>query len=194
MKIKKNFFLALFAMGINASFAQPKGLSVGDIAPDFKATSQDGSLISLKKELKNGPVVLFFYRGSWCPYCNKQMAQLQDSLKFIKAKGASIIGVTPETNESMKKILKNSAASFPLISDTGTEIMNLYDVSFKLDAPTVERYKKYNIDLTAANGNSENKLPVPATYIIGVDGKIKFVYFNTDYKMRASVAEIISHL
>lgn len=60
MKIKKNFFLALFAMGINASFAQPKGLSVGDIAPDFKATSQDGSLISLKKELKNGPVVLFF--------------------------------------------------------------------------------------------------------------------------------------
>lgn len=177
-----------------ASFAQPKGLKVGDKAPLFSARNHDGKLIRLRDVLKTGPVVLFFYRGSWCPYCNKQMAQLQDSLKFIIAKRASVIGITPETDASMNTILAKSGASFPLIHDGNYHIMNSYDVSFTLDSATVTKYKKYNIELDKANGNADNVLPVPATYIIGKDGRIKFAYFNPDYRYRVSVAEILMHL
>ena len=176
------------------SSAQPKGLKVGDKAPGFSVKSHDGKIIKLRNELKKGPVVLFFYRGSWCPYCNKQMAQIQDSLKFISAKGASVIGITPETDSSMNTIVKKSGATFPLLHDNNYHIMNSYGVSFKVDTATLTKYKKYNIHIDQSNGNMDNILPVPATYIIGRDGKINFVYFNPDYRYRVSVAEILTHL
>lgn len=176
------------------SLAQPTGLKEGDRAPLFTAKTHSGNTIRLKSLLKKGPVVLFFYRGSWCPYCNKQMAQLQDSINYIIRKGGSVVGITPETEVSMNKIILKSKASFPLIHDKEYHIMKAYDVSFTVDTATISKYKKYNIDLEKSNGNTQYVLPVPATYVIGTNGIIKFVYFNKDYTKRASVSEILTHL
>lgn len=172
----------------------PKGINVNDTAPVFSAKDQNGKTVSLAEELKKGPVVLVFYRGQWCPYCNKHLKKLEDSLSLITAKGASLITVTPEKPENISKTIEKTKASYSILFDDGLKIMKSYDVAFTVDEKTVEKYKGYGIDFTQANGANGASLPVPALYIIGKDGKISYRYFDVNYSKRASVAEILSHL
>lgn len=172
----------------------PEGLKVGDAAPEFSGTDQNGKKISLKDALKNGDVVVLFYRGQWCPYCNKQLSHFSDSLQLLTAKGATLLAITPETAENVKRTVAKTKTSFPVIEDEGLAIMKSYKVSFAVDEKTVTKYKGYGIDFDKANGSNGANLPVPATYIIGKDGKIKYVFFNTDYKKRASVQDILNNL
>jgi len=174
--------------------AYPQGLKVGDKAPEFNAEDQDGKAVSLKKALEKGPVIVLFYRGQWCPFCNKQLSHYNDSLALLTQKGATIFAVTPETAENVKKTVTKTKAAFSIIEDKGLTIMNSYNVSFAVDEKTVEKYKGYGIDFDKANGNNGANLPVPATYIIGQDGLVKYVFFNTDYRKRASVKELLDNL
>ncbi len=171
-----------------------KGLNINDKAPDFKAKDQTGKKISLAKQIKNGSVVVIFYRGQWCPYCNKQLKALEDSLSLLTAKGASVIGVSPEKPENITKTIEKTKASFPIVHDKGLKIMKAYDVSFGVDAATVEKYKGYGIDFEQANGTNGANLPVPAVYIINKEGKITYRFFDTDYRKRPSVAELLNNL
>jgi peroxiredoxin len=173
----------------------PKGLNINDMAPGFIAKSQDGKTISLKDQLKNGPVVLVFYRGQWCPYCNRQLKKLEDSLSIITGKGASLIAVTPEKPESISETIEKTKASYPILFDEGLKIMKSYDVAFAIDEKTIEKYKGYGIDFIKANGEMNGaNLPVPAIYVINKEGKIVFRHFDKNYTKRASVAEILEHL
>ncbi len=173
---------------------QPKGLSVNDKAPDFATVDQSGNKINLAETYKKGNVVLIFYRGQWCPYCNKQMMQLQDSLSLIKDKGATVIAVTAEKPENISKTVAKTKASFPIVHDEKLAIIKQYDVAFAVDAKTVEMYKKYGIDFEQSNGSNGANLPVPAVYIINKEGKIVYKFFNKDYTKRATVKEILSYL
>ncbi|MBE7175827.1 MAG: AhpC/TSA family protein [Mucilaginibacter polytrichastri] len=171
------------------------GLKTGDKAPDFSAADQNGKTINLQSELrKSKAVVLFFYRGEWCPFCNKHIQQLQDSLQLLKQKGATVIGVSPETAQGLKKTSAKTGATFPILSDRENRIMKAYQVDYVMEPGLVTQYKTYGIDLSKANGNDKNMLPVPATYIIGKDGTISFVHFDKDYKKRASAKTLLSHL
>lgn len=198
--IKKSTLLFSFLLIVSSFvFAQtetvyPDGLKVGDMAPDFNAKDQNGKTISLKQALKNGPVVMLFYRGQWCPFCNKQLSRFSDSLFQLTAKGASLLAITLENAENVKKTIEKTKASFPVIEDEGLAIMKLYKVNFAVDENTITKYKGYGIDFDKANGSNGANLPVPATYIIGQNGKIKYVFFNTDYRKRASVQEILNNL
>lgn len=186
------FFVVFMAVQLSANAQQ--ALEVGTKAPDFKGTDQSGKVISLAKLLTNGDVVVLFYRGYWCPYCNKQLSQLNDSLAFITNKGASVIAIAPETAENVQKTIGKTKVNFSVLSDAGMEIMKSYKVNFAVDEKTVERYKGYGIDFNQVNGNNGANLPVPATYIIGKDGKIKYAFYNPDYRKRTSVQELINHL
>lgn len=171
------------------------GLTKGDTAPAFTAKDNTGKSIDLKTLLKSHKsVVLFFYRGEWCPYCNKHIQQLQDSLQLLSAKGAYVIAVTPETNEGINKTIRKTHASFSIIQDKGYQIMKDYSVNYVLDDATVAKYKTYGLDLNKSNGNADHVLPVPATYIINQSGKIAFVHFNKDYTKRASVNDMLQVL
>ncbi len=185
--------LLVIAFIINAQDG-PKGLNVNVAAPSFSAKDQNGKTVSLNEELKKGQVVLVFYRGQWCPYCNKHLKKLEDSLSLITAKGAILITITPEKPENISKTIEKTKASYSILFDDGLKIMKSYDVAFAVDEKTVEKYKGYGIDFTKANGENGDNLPVPALYIIGMDGKIAYRYFDTDYSKRASVAEILAHL
>ena len=198
--MKKIFsLLSCIIMVSTIAFAQsvtvyPEGLKVGDTAPDFKVKDNDGKDISLKKALKKGPVVMLFYRGQWCPYCNKQLSHFNDSLAMITAKGASVLAITPETPENVKKTVEKTKSAFPIVEDEGLAIMKMYKVNFAVDEKTITKYKGYGIDFEKANGANGANLPVPATYVIGKDGKIKYAFFNVDYKKRASVQDILDNL
>jgi peroxiredoxin len=172
----------------------PQGIKVNDKAPNFIAKDQSGKKVSLKNELKNGSVVLVFYRGQWCPYCNKQLKALQDSLSLIKEKGATLMAISPEKPANIAKTVEKTTATYAVLFDDRLKIMKSYDVAFSVDSTTIEKYKTYGIDFYDANGSNGATLPVPAVYIINKDGIIIFKHFDPDYRKRVTVKEILSYL
>jgi peroxiredoxin len=170
------------------------GLLIGEKAPVFSGINQDGEELTLTELVEKGPVVLIFYRGYWCPYCNKHLSEIQDSLNLILHKGASVIAISPEKNEFVNKSVRQTKASFSILSDSNYLIMKKYKVDYKVATMKVMAYKLFKMDINKANGDNSNILPVPATYIIGADGKIKWIHFNPEYKKRANIKEIILNL
>ena len=195
--MRKQFFLLLgiiFSFFVEAQ-EKPEGLFINSKAPDFKATDQYGNEIRLKDVLKDSLVVLIFYRGQWCPYCNKQLKKLEDSLQLIKDKRAKLIAVTPEKNEYISKTIEKTKASYSLLYDKEMKIMKAYAVAFEVDDRTVSRYKNADIDLATANGQKDKVyLPVPAVYIINKEGTIVYRFFEADYKKRPFVKDILENL
>ncbi|MBW0178540.1 peroxiredoxin-like family protein [Sediminibacterium sp.] len=194
MKYLLTAVVVLFSLGLKAQTSEPAGLKVGDTAPMFNGIDMNGKTFSLESALKKGDVVLMFYRGQWCPYCNKQMSQMNDSLSMITGKGATVVAISPEIQENVVKTVEKTKASFPVISDVQMKIMKDYQVNFAVPQATIDRYKNFGIDFNVVNGGNGANLPVPATYVIGKNGKIKYVFFNPDYRKRASVKEIASYL
>jgi len=191
----KKFLLLIITLLFTIQAFSQTALIVGDRAPEFIATDNSGHTINLKVLLKsNKAVVLFFYRGQWCPYCNKQIMHLQDSLQLLTAKGAYVIGVTPETNENIGKTLEKTKASFSIIQDQNYKIMKAFNVNYVVDDKMFGKLKGYGIDLEKNNGNADHVLPVPATYIIDNTGKIIFAHFDKDYTKRPSVSSLLAAL
>lgn len=174
--------------------AQSGNLEVGDKAIPFEAADQHGKMISLQSQLERGKVIVLFYRGFWCPFCNKQLSDFQDSISLFKAKNAQIIAITPEAPVYVKKTIEKTGAGFKILHDKNYTIMNKYGVAFTLDAAATNRMKKVNIDLAAINENNQAQLPVPAVFIINQQGIIEYVFFNPNYRVRPSVKELLEHL
>ena len=173
----------------------PEGLFINSKAPDFKAKDQNGKEVHLKDLLKNGKVVLIFYRGQWCPYCNKFLKKLEDSLQLIKDKGATIIAITPELPENITKTVEKTSAVYSILYDEGLKIMKAYDVEFEVPENTLTRYRNAGIKIDENNGTKNgNFLPIPATYIIDKESTITYRFFQADYKKRPSVQEILNNL
>lgn len=179
-----------------SGFAQeaPEGLFINSKAPDFKGKDQNGQDIRLKDLLKQGKVVLVFYQGYWSPSCNRMLRQLEDSLQAIQSKGATIIAVTPEKPDSIARTIEKTKAGFSILHDEGLKIMKAYEVDYEVPENTVTRYRNTGIDLEKINGKDWKFLPVPAVYIIDKDSNIAYRFFNTDYRKRPTIQEIIKNL
>lgn len=191
----KKLLLIVFTLAFCLHLSAQTGLKQGEKAPEFIGFDNSGKKLDLKHLLKDHKaVVLFFYRGQWCPYCNKQISRLQDSLKLLTAKGAYVVGVTPETGENINKTIGKTHASFSIIQDKGYTIMKAYGVNYVVDPEMYAKLKGYGIDLEKNNGNTDHVLPVPATYVIDRSGKIVYVHFDKDYTKRASVSAILNAL
>jgi peroxiredoxin len=174
---------------------EAQGLPVGIKAPDFSAVDQNGNVFKLSDQFRNGPVVIVFYRGYWCPVCDKHLGKLQDSLKLIEAAGAKVIAISPEKPEYLEKMADKTGAKFQLLYDDGYKIADAYDVTFKPGASTLLIYNTVlNANLKETHSDDSQRLPIPATYIIGQDGKIIWRQFDPDYKKRSTVKEILDVL
>lgn len=174
---------------------EAKGITVGIEAPKFSAIDADNKLFSLYEALKNGPVVMIFYRGFWCPVCNKHLGQIQDSLKLIEEKGAKVIAISPEKPEYLDVMEEKSGAEFTLLYDEGYKIADAYDVTFKPSATSLFTYNTFlGAKLKKTHSDESQRLPIPATYIISTDGKIAWRQFDPDYKKRSTVAAILKAL
>ena len=192
-KLAAILLLTIVVFTANAQDA-PEGLFINSKAPDFKGKDQFGKEIRLKDAIKQGKVVLVFYRGHWCPFCNRQLKKLEDSLQFIKDKGATIIAVSPEKPESVSKTIDKTKAEYSVLYDEGLKIMKAYEVDYEVQENTITRYRNTGIDLEKTNGKDWKFLPVPAVYIIDKEGKITYRFFDADYKKRPSVQEILKNL
>src|SRR5512133_838263 len=173
----------------------PVGLKVGDKAPDFTGYDQTGKQVELKKLLTQGPIILFFYRGKWCPVCSRYLNNYQDSLKVLTDQGFNVVAITPESIENVEQTVKLHSLTFTVIYDCQEKIMKDYDVMFSVTKEYQDKILSgLSIDIAKNNGRDAARLPVPATYIINRDGIIVAVQFDPDYKNRASVKWMLKNL
>lgn len=180
--------------GIEVETLQP-GLKIGNLAPDFEGIDQDGKKRKLSEMIQEGPVVVNFFRGSWCPSCYKHLKSIRDSLDFITATGAQIIMISPEEKESLDAFAKKKGFAFPMITDEGLDIMNSYKVTFQVTEKYQKKIKTFLFtDIAANNAIKQAALPVPATYIIGKDQKIIAMQYDPRYSNRMSPTAIINAL
>lgn len=177
------------------SAEEVSGLEIGDKVKNFKATDQKGDQFNLKKTLAKGPVVVVFYRGQWCPICNRHLAQLQDSLRLVTEKGGYLVAVSPEKPEYLVQTKKKTGAEFTLLHDEDYAISDLFEVTFKPDEETIVMLRDMlDADLKAAHSDDTQRLPVPATFIIDQNREIVWRQVDPDYRNRSSVKEILHNL
>ena len=202
--IKQNvlivFILLAFMSSISAqvniqALDALKGLQVGDEAPVFHLENQDEEVVYLEDKLKEGPVVLVFYRGQWCPICNRHLGRFQDSLSLINNLDASVIAISPEQPEYLYTMKEKVDLEFDLLYDQGYFVASEYGLLFDPGESLRNRYDKMlNANFEEAHQDERGLLPIPATFIIGQDGKILWRQFDPNYKNRSSVLEIIEAL
>ena len=169
-------------------------VKTGDRAPDFTLPGAAGQPVSLSARLAAGPVVLLFYRGAWCPYCNIELRAYQHALGRIADLGASLIAVTPETpDNSLSTVAKHNLA-FDVVSDVGQGTIADYGLLFDLPDPLVTVYRDFSIDLPKSNGENAWRLPVAAGYVIAADGTVRLHHVDVDYTKRLDPEDAIRAL
>lgn len=177
-----------------ASSLPDPGIKVGEKAPDFTLKNAFGEEISLKDELKKGPVVLVFYRGAWCPFCNMHLHALQKSLPQFKKYGAQLITITPQTPDKSAQQIGKDGYPFQVLSDLDSQVMKDYQLYFELPDDLVAVYKSHDLDIEAFNGPGRNVLPVPGSFVIDKNGVVRAMQARTDYTLRMEPATIIEAL
>ncbi len=182
----------LLSYGIDTTEQIPEGLKIGDRAPEFRTFDADGERVVLNELLEEGPLLIFFYRGHWCPVCDKTLARYADSLGQVRDKGITPLAVTPETSSNVDSMREKSGIAVRVIPDSSHRIMKDYGVLFRVTEGYQEKIReKLGSDIASNNADEEAYLPVPATYLIDRDGKVTWRHFDPDYHERASVQEIL---
>ncbi|WP_175690569.1 peroxiredoxin-like family protein [Burkholderia anthina] len=179
------------AEDLAASGITEKALKAGARAPVFELPDAEGRPVRLNELLKDGPVVLVFYRGQWCPFCNLTLAALQRVLPEIREAGATLVAVSPQTPQSTAATVKASAIDFPVLSDMGNHVARSFGLVFLLAADMRPIYRDLGADLPDFNGDASYELPLAATYVIGKDRRVAYAFVDSDYTRRLEPAEIV---
>ncbi len=200
---KKNFELKadehkkkIYKEGIEAvveSGIVENALNVGDRAPNFELNNALGEPVKLYDYLEKGKVILTWYRGGWCPYCNLTLHQLQQELPNFEANGANLLALTPELPDKSMTTAEKHELKFEVLSDIGNKIAREYGIVFKLTDDVADAYNE-SFGVNEYNGDDSNELPLAATYIIGQDGTIEYAFLDADYRNRAEPAELTEFL
>lgn len=179
---------------LRQSHLSEKAFKVGDKMPDFSLPDAHGKIVKLKDLLKNGPAIITFYRGSWCPYCNLQLNSYQQHLAEFRSKGASLIAITPEKPDLTVLTEEKKKLEFSVLTDNSNKYASKLGLVFEVNEELKKLYTQFGIDLEKSQGNAEWKLPIPATYIVSKKGKIIYAFIDVDYTKRADPKDLIQVL
>jgi peroxiredoxin len=174
-----------------ASGQAQRAKKAGEVAPEFTLTDPDGKPVSSRDLLAKGPLVVSFYRGVWCPYCNLELQALQDALPEIAARGASLVAISPQTAPNSRKSQRDNKLGFPILSDVRSDVADAFGIRFALPGDLVALYKSFKNDLPTFNDDPSWVLPMPARYVIGRDGVIAYAEVNPDYTHRPDPSELL---
>jgi len=177
-----------------ASGAAGEARKAGDKAPAFTLNDPDGNAVSSAALLAKGPLVVSFYRGVWCPYCNMELQALQEALPAFQALGANLVAISPQTAVNSRKSVRQNALGFPILSDTHNDVAAAFGLRFALPDYLVELYHGLKNDLPSFNGDPSWTLPMPARYVIGQDGTILYAEVNPDYTRRPEPEDMLPAL
>ncbi len=174
-----------------ASGQAGRALKAGDKAPSFTLNDPDGKPVSSADLLAQGPLILSFYRGVWCPYCNMELLALQETLPAFRAAGASLVAISPQTAPNSRKSMRNNNLGFSILSDTHNDVAAAFGLRFALPDYLVDLYKMLKNDLPTFNGDDSWTLPMPARYVVAQDGTILYAEVNPDYTHRPEPEDML---
>jgi peroxiredoxin len=169
-------------------------LNVGELVPNFTLPNAVGKPVELSKLITTGSVVISFYRGQWCPYCNLELRALQQALPKIEAFGASLVAISPQTPDNSLSTVEKHELTFEVLSDVGNKIARKFGLVFTIPENLRPIYQGFGIDLPAHNGDETFELPVAATYVIAPDRTVTHAFVEEDYTQRLEPEEIIAAL
>jgi len=181
-------------MELAASGIAQRALKTGDRAPDFNLPDARGGYVRLKDLLATGPVVLSFYRGGWCPYCNLELRALQQAVTEITRLGAKLVAVSPQTPDESLSTTEKNALSFSVLSDLGSTAAKSFGIAYDLAEELRPLYARSDHALPEKNGDKSWVLPIPVTYVIDTDGTVALYFVDVDYRNRLEPAEILTAL
>ena len=185
---------AMMAKAVTPEDAAKTALNVGAKIPTFSLSDANGKFVSSADLLKKGNLVVVFYRGAWCPFCNTYLKKLQDNLSQIKAQGANVVAISVENPDTSASVAQKNKVEFTVLSDKHLDVARQFGIVYQLSPETNEKYKGYGIDLVKQNGTETPDLPLSATYIVNSKGEITYAYLEPDYKKRAEPSVIIETL
>jgi peroxiredoxin len=177
-----------------ASGQADRALKTGGRAPKFTLPDAHGRLVSSADLLARGPLVLTFYRGIWCPYCNMDLQAIEAAADEIRALEASLVAISPQTAPNRRKSERENELSFPILSDHGDAVADEFGLRYRLPDDLIAVYKGFGNDLTIGNGEDSWTLPMPARYVVGTDGVVAYAEVNPDYTRRSDPIELLPPL
>ncbi len=177
---------------LKATGIQSRVLSVGDRAPDFVLPDVSGNPISSANLRAKGPLVVKFYRGAWCSYCNVEVQALMEVLGEIRALGGDMVAISPEQPDGAVAMTEKHTLDFPVLSDAGNAVARQYGLVWQLPDRVRDFYGRIGLDLQRANGDSSWELPIPGNFVIGADGVLVDVFADPDYRIRQEPADVVA--
>lgn len=175
---------------VRKSGVTDKALKVGDRAPDFELPNAAGKKVKLSELIARGPVIVTWYRGGWCPYCNIALRGFHKSLPEIRAAGASLVAISPETPDNSLSTAEKNHLDFEVLSDRGNKVAHAYGVAYKIPRVIMEQFKG-RLDLAKHNGDDSGELPLGATYVVDRGGVIRYAFVDADYRKRAEPYDVL---
>lgn len=172
-----------------ASGLAGRALAAGARAPRFSLPDSHGEIVNSADLLIRGPLVLTFQRGSWCPYCTMDMRAIEAAAREIRALGASVLAISPQSEPNSRKFEKDNGLSFSILRDSGNAVAHEFGLRYRVSQDVIAVYKGFGNDLVAGNGEDSLTLPLPARYVIGRDGIVAYAEVNADYTRRPDPRE-----
>jgi peroxiredoxin len=179
---------------LRAEFASESAIGVGDPAPDFVLPNATAKSVVLKDLLRSGPVVLTFYRGGWCPYCNIQLRAYQDVLPEITGLGGRLVAISPQLPDNSLDTVNKNALTFEVLSDVGNKVARQYGLVYALPEEIRSALRSNNKALPSINGDESWELPVPATFVVASDQHVALAYIEVDYRKRLEPEALLTCL
>tara|TARA_R110002060_G_scaffold23089_3_gene31231 strand:+ start:723 stop:1373 length:651 start_codon:yes stop_codon:yes gene_type:complete len=177
-----------------AQHIRDNALQVGQKVKNFSLLNHRGESTELATLLTQGPVIVSFYRGAWCPYCNLELKALNDYLPQFKAKNAQLIAISPQLPDETLSTAQKNALEFDVLSDVSNTIASQFGLLFTLDERIQKLYTGFGIDFEHYYGDKSFKLPLPATYVINQNGIITYAFISEDYTLRAEPENVLAAL
>ena len=179
---------------LRAEFASESAIGVDDPAPDFALPNATAKSVVLKDLLRSGPVVLTFYRGGWCPYCNIQLRAYQGVLPEITGLGGRLVAISPQLPDNSLDTVNKNALTFDVLSDVGNKVARQYGLVYALPEEIRSALRSNNKPLPSINGDESWELPVPATFVVASDQHVALAYIEVDYRKRLEPEALLTCL
>ena len=185
--------LSFLLTGVALASAQTNSvpLKVGDTIPDVTLRTEEDQSVSLRQLVSAKPTVLIFYRGGWCPFCNKHLQALAGIQDDLARAGAQLLAISMDQPSKLKATPDRDKLHYGLLSDSDAVAAKAFGIAFKVDDATIEKYNTYGINLEAASGKDHHILPHPAVFVVSTNGVIRFAHVNPDYKVRLEPSKIL---
>ncbi|MGC1783993.1 MAG: redoxin domain-containing protein [Acidobacteriaceae bacterium] len=179
----------LFASGIEQQI-----LAVGSVAPEFALPDNNGRTVRSSDLLALGPVIIKFFRGRWCPYCMAELAAWRDSYPQVRTRGALLVAISPQTVHQNDLLVQQHPLPFPVLSDAACAVAKQFGLVYNVSPPHQKHFRSILVNIPFINGDPEWRLPLPATYVIGSDGRIAYAQAHADFRVRPDPEEVLAAL